>query len=266
MDEQTRAAVAARLHTALRDRTPLPPVTQDFPELTVDDAYAIQRLGISMRCEAGARIVGMKIGLTSKPIQQALGVDRPDFGHLLSSMHVPNGGTADLDTLIAPRAEGEIAFVLAADLPEGPCTEADVLRATDFVTPTIEIIDSRIADWKITLADTIADNASSGLFVLGGKKTPIEGLDLRTVGMNVELNGELITTGAGAASLGDPVRSVAWLASTLAEYGMRLRAGDIVLSGGLAAAAPVKHGDWMRIELLTLGSVSVRFARGGVPA
>lgn len=262
LDDTTRAAFAMSLLGALDERRPIAPLTEVTPDLTVDDAYAIQRLGIEQRCRRGARIVGMKIGLTSRAIQQALGVNEPDFGHLLSTMRVPDGGSVDLSTLVAPRAEGEIAFVLGSDLPETDCTEADVLACTAFIMPTIEIIDSRIRDWKLTLADTVADNASSGLFVLGGRKVPVDGLDLRTLGMNVEVNGDLHATGAGAAAMGSPVTSVAWLAATLGRHGMRLRAGDIVLSGGLAAPNTPNPGDWMRVSMQHLGSVSVRFAGG----
>lgn len=262
LDDTTRAAFAMSLLGALDERRPIAPLTEVTPDLTVDDAYAIQRLAIEQRCNRGARIIGMKIGLTSRAIQQALGVDEPDFGHLLSTMRVADGGTVDLSTLVAPRAEGEIAFVLGSDLPETDCTEADVLACTAFVMPTIEIIDSRIRDWKLTLADTVADNASSGLFVLGGRKVPVDGLDLRTLGMNVEVNGDLHATGAGAAAMGSPVTSVAWLAATLGRHGMRLRAGDIVLSGGLAAPNTPKPGDWMRVSMQHLGSVSVRFSGG----
>ncbi|MEN3039098.1 MAG: fumarylacetoacetate hydrolase family protein [Candidatus Kryptonium sp.] len=188
-----------------------------------------------------------------------LNVNQPDFGYLFDTMYVEDGGTIKLNSLIQPRVEGEIAFVIGKDLIGPGITEADVLRATEFVVPSIEIVDSRIKDWKIKIQDTIADNASSGLFVLGGKKTTIDNLDLRCLGMLLEQNGDVVVSGAGAASLGNPVKAVAWLANKLAEFGEYLKAGEIILSGSLGQLVVPKRGDFFKVTIQKLGSVSVKF-------
>jgi len=247
------------LRDAEQQRVQIEPLTGCEPSITLADAYAIQNNGMARKLANGNVHLGWKIGLTSKPIQQMLGVSEPDFGRLLSSMYVYEFDTVQLASLIQPRAEGEIAFVLETDLAKDFVTEADVLRATSFVVPCIEIIDSRIQDWKIAIQDTVADNASSGLFVHGGKRSSVEGLDLKTLGMVVEKNEEVHATGAGAAALGNPVKSVAWLANTLRSFGQSLAAGDIILSGGLAATVTPTTGDVIRVSIQRLGSVTVRF-------
>ena len=235
------------------------PVAGRFGPLTVADAYAVQLANIDLRRSAGDRVLGRKIGLTSLAMQTQLGVDQPDYGHLLASMGVANGGAVTTAELIAPRIELEIAFLLGRTL-EGPgVTVADALAATEAVFPSLEIIDSRIADWKIGLVDTVADNASSGRFVLPSRLTPARDLDLRLVGGIMEINGVLTSWSCGAAALGDPAACLAWLANALAAYGGRLEAGDIVLSGALDKSMPVKPGDVVRAEFDRLGSASVRF-------
>jgi 2-oxopent-4-enoate hydratase len=247
------------LAAAAAERRPIPPLSETYPELTVEDAYAIQAEGIARR---GGVIRGRKAGLTSAAMQAQLGVDEPDFGTLLDEMLVEDGDEIDLTRLIQPRAEAEIGFVLEHDL-EGPGLAAtDVLRATAGVLACIEVIDSRIADWKIGLVDTVADNASSALAVTSGRLVPVGGLDLRLVGMAFYRNGELAETGAGAAVLGNPARSVAWLANKLGELGERLRAGELILTGALHRSVAVQPGDVFRAELNHLGSVTTRFSDG----
>jgi 2-oxopent-4-enoate hydratase len=257
--------IAARLRAAFETKTPCAPLKAEHPELSVEDAYAIQAQNLAARQERGlhgrpARLVGRKIGITSKAVMDWLKVGEPDFGGLLDDMVVPDGGVAPMSRLLQPRVEGEIAFVLARDL-EGPgVTAADVLRATDFLLPSLEIIDSRIAEWKIAYEDTIADNASSALFVLGATPVSPRGLDLELCGMALRKNGALVATGAGAACLGHPVNAVVWLANKLGELGEKLRAGQVILSGALGPVAPVTAGDSVDVEVAHLGRCSVRFA------
>jgi 2-keto-4-pentenoate hydratase len=248
------------LATAAADRVPIEPLTTTHPELTVQDAYAIQAAGIERRLGEGRVVRGRKAGLTSAAMQAQLGVDEPDFGTLLDDMLVEDGEEIAVDQLIQPRAEAEIGFVLERDL-EGPGLSAtDVLRAAAGVVACIEVIDSRIADWKIGLVDTVADNASSALAVASGRLVPVAGLDLRLVGMAFYRNGELVETGAGAAVLGNPARCVAWLANKLSEFGERLHAGELILAGALHKSVAVEPGDVFRAELNHLGTVTTRFS------
>ncbi len=247
------------LSTAVSDCRPIEPLTASQPGLTVADAYSVQAAGIERRLREGRVIRGRKAGLTSAAMQQALGVDEPDFGVLLDDMFVEDGGEIALGRLLQPRVEAEIGFVLERDL-EGPgVTAYDALRATAGVLACIEVIDSRIADWRIGLVDTIADNASSGLVVSAGRLVPAAAHDLRLVGMAFYRNGELVDTGAGAAVLGNPARCVAWLANKLSEFGTRLRAGELVLAGALHKAVSVEPGDVFRAEFNHLGAVTTRF-------
>jgi 2-keto-4-pentenoate hydratase len=250
---------AERLLEAHAARRPIAPLTEQDPQLTLADAYAIQSAVIDAQVRDGARVVGRKVGLTSKPMQEMLGVDEPDFGVLLDGMAVEDGGVVALDRLLQPRAEAEIAFLMQADV-EGPnATAASVIPAIAGALPAIEIIDSRVADWKIRLVDTVADNASSGMFVLGAQLTPLAGLDLRLEGMALWQDDRLVDTGAGAAVLGNPLHCVAWLANTLSAYGTGLRAGDVVLAGALHRAIPIRGDEVLRAEFTRLGAVSVRF-------
>lgn len=247
---------AARLREAELSATPLPPLTEDRPELTVAEAYEIQRHGRELRLGAGERLVGRKVGLTSAAMQEMLGVDQPDYGALFDTMLVPDGGTIETAALIAPRVEAEVAFVLER-APEEPSRDA-VLAAARAVVPALEVIDSRVADWRITIADTIADNASSALFVLGAER-PLEGLDLGA--LEVELRaGDALEHGRGDAVLGHPAEPVAWLAEALAAYDERLAPGDVVLPGALCRAVPVKAGDSAHADFGPLGTVGVSFA------
>jgi 2-keto-4-pentenoate hydratase len=248
------------LLSAERERQPLSPLTELDSTLTVDDAYQIQLRTIEQKMKEGHRIVGKKIGLTSVAMQQLLGVDQPDYGHLLDNMVIEDGGTVPWERVMQPKVEAEIAFVLKRDLVGPRVTMLDVLQATDYIVPALEIVDSRIADWKIRLADTVADNASSGLYVLGGKRVPIHSVDIAQIGMALYRNGELANTGVGAAALGHPAFCVAWLASKLYEYGKELKAGEVVLSGALSAAVSAEPGDFFSARFAHLGEVRVQFA------
>lgn len=259
MEAQLMHNLAMELEDARRNRAQVAPLTDRFKEISIGDAYRIQQTLLELRQTSGAHLLGRKIGLTSIAIQTALGVSEPDYGHLLSDMHVFTRDAVQLQSLIQPRAEGEIAFVLERDLDMPFVTEADVLRCTAFVMPAIEIIDSRIRDWKIKLEDTVADNASSALFVIGSRKTPIDNLDLCALGMSLYRNGSISATGSGAAALGSPAKAVAWLANALHAHGVTMRAGEIILSGGLAATVTPSKGDWIEVEMERLGNVSVRF-------
>jgi 2-keto-4-pentenoate hydratase len=214
---------------------------------------------MEMKKAAGQIVVGKKIGLTSLAMQAMLGVKEPDYGHILNGMVVMEAQKVLAAELVAPRIEGELAFVLKEDLKGPGVTLTEVLRCSEGVIPSLEIIDSRIADWKIKLPDTVADNASSARVVLGGTITPPHSLDLRTVGMVLEKNGEIAATAAGAAVLGHPAQAVAWLANKLAAYGIILRKGEVILSGSLTAAIPVAAGDFIRADFGPLGDVKIKF-------
>mgnify|MGYP001197260208 FL=1 len=254
------AALADHLEEAVRTGKGVAPLTELVPDLTVEEAYAVQLETIRRKTESGSRIVGKKIGLTSVAMQQLLKVDQPDYGHLLDDMVVENGGVIPSGKVLQPRVEGEIAFVLKKDLVGPRVTAADVLLATDYVLPALEIVDSRVADWKIKLQDTVADNASSGLYVLGGKPVKPSEIDLVMAGMVLYQNGEIVNTGVGAAALGNPAACVAWLANKLHEFGIVLKAGEVILSGALSAAVWAKPGDHFRARIAHLGEVSVSFA------
>jgi 2-oxopent-4-enoate/cis-2-oxohex-4-enoate hydratase len=248
------------LYAALRERRTVEPLTNREPGLTIDDAYQISLHLLARRLRDGEQVVGKKTGVTSKVVQAALGVHQPDFGYLTNVMSYEDGSELAISKeLIAPRAEGEIAFVLERDLKGPGVSAADVLAATAFVKPCFEIVDSRIADWKIKIQDTIADNASSGMFVMGSIPAPPRGLDFITCGMVVWKNGEVLSTGAGAAALGSPLNCVAWLANTLGERGESLLAGEVILSGSLVPLEPIKSGDFMQLRIAGIGDASVRF-------
>jgi 2-oxopent-4-enoate/cis-2-oxohex-4-enoate hydratase len=248
------------LYSALRERRTVEPLTAREPQLTIDDAYGISRRMLARRLESGETVVGKKIGVTSKAVQRMLDVHQPDFGWLTDRMRCESGREMPISTeLIQPRAEGELAFLLARDLRGPGITPAAVLAATEHVSPCFEIVDSRIQDWKIRIQDTVADNASSGMFLLGEGRVDPRKVDLVTCGMVVWKNGEVISTGAGAAALGSPLHSVAWLANTLGEYGISLHAGEVILSGSLVPLEPVRAGDEMRLAVGGIGTASIRF-------
>ncbi len=247
------------LYDALKGCRTVAPLTARHADITINDAYAIQQRMLARRLAAGERVVGKKIGVTSQAVMDMLGVFQPDFGWLTDGMVYNEGQAIPASTLIQPKAEGEMAFILKKDLIGPGVTNADVLAATECVMPCFEIVDSRIRDWKIKIQDTVADNASCGLFVLGDQAVSPRQVDLVTCGMVVEKNGHIISTGAGAAALGSPVNCVAWLANTLGRFGIALKAGEVILSGSLVPLEPVKAGDVMRVDIGGIGSASVRF-------
>lgn len=259
MDNALIERLGDELYTALRQRSVVEPLTNRHAEITVEDAYHVQQRMIARRQQDDERIVGKKIGVTSRAVMNMLGVFRPDFGYLLDAMIVNEGESIDSSTLIQPKAEGEIAFLLKKDLIGPGIGNADVLAATECVMPCFEIVDSRIRDWKIRIQDTVADNASCGVFVLGDRAVDPRRIDLVTCGMVLEKNGEIVATGAGAAALGSPLNAVSWLANTLGVLGIGLKAGEIVLSGALAAMFPAARGDNFRVSIGGLGNCSVRF-------
>ncbi|CAM3675944.1 2-keto-4-pentenoate hydratase [Mesobacillus zeae] len=251
--------IAAALIEAEANKQAVPSLTQQYADLEVTDAYNIQLEVIKRKLAGGRTVIGKKVGLTSVAMQQMLGVEEPDYGHLLDGMELSCGEKVKINELLHPKIEAEIGFILGEDL-EGPnITFLDVLMATKHVMPTLEIIDSRIADWKIQLADTVADNGSSAKVVLGEQLTAIDGIDLRSVGMTLYKNGEMIATGSGAAALGHPAHAIAWLANKLSEFGISLKAGELILPGALSAAIAVEEGDTVTAQFGPLGSVFVNF-------
>lgn len=250
---------AKELREAEETKLGIAPITSVRSDLTINDAYAIQLENIYRKLEQGHKVVGKKIGLTSLAMQNLLGVNEPDYGHLLDSMVIENGGAVPVDKVLQPKVEGEIAFILKKELRGPNVTTLDVLQATEYIVPALEIVDSRVQDWKIKLADTVADNASSGFFVLGGKPLKIDEVDMKLVGMVLTKNGEIINTGVGAAALGNPASCVAWLANKLSEFDIPLRQGEVILSGALSAAAEAKAGDVFTARFAHLGQVSVCF-------
>ena len=247
------------LYDALVACKTITPLTSRHADLTIEHAYAIQQRLIARRITAGERVVGKKIGVTSQAVMHMLGVFQPDFGILLDGMVYNEGQPIEAKTLIQPKAEGEIAFVLKHDLMGPGVSAADVIAATEGVMACFEIVDSRIENWKIKIQDTVADNASCGVFVLGDRLVDPRDVDLGTCGMVLEKNGEIVATGAGAAALGHPANAVAWLANTLGRLGMGLKAGEVVLSGSLGIMVPVQAGDSLRVSIGGIGGCSVRF-------
>jgi 2-keto-4-pentenoate hydratase len=254
-------AAAARLAEAMRSGVPCDPITDLLPGGTIDDGYLVQQRMLEIT-RAGQRRVGRKIGLTSRAVQTQMGVDTPDFGVLFAEMAVGDREPVPGSVLLQPRVEAEVAFVLGRDLPDRPVIASDVLRATDFVVAAIEIVDSRIRDWRISIVDTVADNASSGMFVLGGSPRRLTDIDdLRDATMSLTRDGTELSSGTGAACLGHPVNAVVWLANAVAERGAPLRAGEVILSGALGPLVPVERGATYVASIDGLGSVRASFAR-----
>jgi len=257
--------LAERLWNAQATGAPCRALTDTNPDLAIADAYAIQEFNLERRMNEGglqgrkARLVGRKIGITSEAVQSWLNCSEPDFGGLLDDMAVGDGERADISRLLQPRVEGEIAFILKKCLMGPGITAAHVVAATECILPAIEIIDSRIIDWKFRLADTIADNASSGMFVLGTRPMLLNDADLRLMGMTLRKNGTVVSTGAGAACLGNPVNAVVWLANKLGEFGQQLGTGQVILSGALGPVSPVAAGDHVTVEIGRMGTISVGF-------
>ena len=259
MDQQQITQLGDELYAALTAGKTVSPLTSRGFDITIEDAYHIQQRMLARRIEKGEKVVGKKIGVTSKAVMNMLGVGQPDFGYLLDGMVYNEGESIPMDSLIQPKAEGEIAFLMNKDLMGPGLTAADILAATEGVMACFEIVDSRIQDWKIKIQDTVADNASCGVFVLGDKLVDPKKVDLALCGMVLEKNGEIVVTGAGAATMASPVNAMVRLANTLGRLGIGLNAGDIVLSGALGAMVPVKAGDSLRCTIGGIGGCSVRF-------
>lgn len=260
LDDGQVARLAQELYEAEFSGVPTIPISTRYPDATVADAYAIQAAGTMMRRGGGHVVKGRKVGLTAKVMQTQFGVETPDFGVLLASMFHPENTPMSSSELIAPRVEPEVSFVLDRPLRGPGVTVADVLAATAFVVPSLEIIDSRIKDWEITIVDTIADNASSARVVVGGTPTPLTDIDIRSIGVVLFRNGAIAETGATGAVLGNPATAVAWLANTLSDYGEQLDAGDFIMPGTCTRAIDVTPGDTIRGQFDGLGAVTVGFA------
>lgn len=249
---------ADRLRAAYRDGA-ISPLRETLEPTDADGAYAIQAINTAVWQGEGRRVVGRKLGLTAKAVQVQLGVDQPDFGVLFDDMEIADGGVLDPARVLQPKAEAEVAFILGADLDDAGTTPEQAGAAVAEVVAAIEIVDSRIADWKITFADTVADNGSSAFYVLAAERKPLAGLDLWTCGMALEVNGAVVSLGAGAACLGHPLNALAWLARTLAARGEPLKKGDVILSGALGPMVALNPGDVVKASIGGLGSVGFRY-------
>lgn len=261
MDEALTRQLGEELFAALRERRTLTPLTERHPGITVDEAYRVSLRFLACREALGERVIGKKIGVTSKPVQDMLDVRQPDFGFLTDAMQVADGASVSLARagLIQPRAEGEIAFMLKSDLQGPGVTREDVLAATAWVAPCFEIVDSRIHDWKIRIQDTVADNASCGVFVIGTQHSDPRALDLAAASMQLWKNGQPAGAGLGSAVQGHPAEAVAWLANTLGAFGIPFKAGEIILSGSLAPLVPAAPGDRFTMEIEGMGGCAIAF-------
>jgi 2-keto-4-pentenoate hydratase len=262
--EQALNELADRLWQAEVDHVPVEPISQDRPDLTVEDAYVIQDRNVTRRVTAGSVVRGRKVGLSTSRAQKLTGIDEPDCGVLLDDMFLDDSEEVPFDALLQPRVVSVMALVMASDLAGPGVTTADVLTAVGGVMPAIEVVDSRIADWRTLAVDTVADNASTGRVVLGGRISRVIDLDLRLEGMLLHRNGAPIESGAGAAALGSPARSVAWLANRLGRLGAGLRRGDVVLPGALHRMVPVRAADCFQAHFAHLGTVTAQFTEAAV--
>jgi 2-keto-4-pentenoate hydratase len=260
MDTKLIESIASRLRGAAESGNPIPPVREELAVGGVQAAYAVQNVNTQHAIKRGRRLVGRKIGLTSKSVQKQLGVDSPDFGMLFSDMALYDGEEIAMQRVLQPKVEAEIAFVLERDLIQPGATLAEVVSAIAYALPAVEIVGSRIENWNIKLLDTIADNASSGLFVLGTQPRKLDQIDLRLCGMAMERRGEPVSFGAGAACLGNPLNAALWLARTMVEVGSPLKAGDIIMSGALGPMVGVSAGDVLDTRIHGLGTVRSVFA------
>lgn len=256
--KQPFSLIASELLRAENSCEAVQAVSKRYPELSIEDAYQIQKINIDKKLTEGQVVTGKKIGLTSLAMQNMLGVNQPDFGYLLDRMEVTNGKT-DRKTMLQPKAEGEIAFVLKEDLQGPGVTPEDVIKATDYVVAAIEIVDSRIENWKINIIDTVSDNASSGRYILGDYKVKPADVNLLNIKMELWKNGAKVNEGKGADALGDPAYAVAWLANTLGEFGVALKKGEVVFSGALSAATAAESGDVFTAKFETLGDIQLKF-------
>lgn len=261
MDALSRSKAAQRLLAAYTSRTPIAPLTSTYKDMTLEDAYAVQLLQMHELVSGGRQVKGHKVGLTSAAMQRLLGVNEPDYGHLLDDFFYLEHMPIPMTGFLQPRIEPEVAFVLKKSLRGPGVTVPEAIAAVDFVLPALEIVDSRIRDWKIGLFDTVADNASSGALVLGSTPTKLGAVDLRLAGATFHRNGTVVGTGAGGAVLGSPLNSLVWLANTVGAMGTTLEAGHVVLPGSLCAMSPVAPGDTFTATFAGLGSVTARFAK-----
>jgi 2-keto-4-pentenoate hydratase len=259
LDDATRATLADELAQAERSRVPMDPLTAAQLDIDVVDAYEIQLINIRQRVADGAKVVGHKVGLSSEAMQKMMNVDEPDYGHLLDSMEVFENTPVKVANYLYPRVEVEVGFILADDLPGAGCTEDDVLAATAAFAPSIELIDTRIKNWQIKLCDTIADNASSAGWVLGTGRVSPKDIDITAIDAVLRCNGEVIAEGRSDAVLGNPVTAVAWLARKVDSFGVRLKAGDVVLPGACMRAIDARPGDSFVADFTGLGSVHLSF-------
>lgn len=259
MDAQSIEAVALKLRLAQKERSPIPPITPLLPTGDIAAAYRVQEANTTHALSQGRRLVGRKIGLTSVAVQKQLGVDQPDYGMLFADMGFGDGEEVPLSLVLQPKVEAEVALVLGRDLTADRHTIADIIRATDFALPSLEIVGSRIADWKIGILDTIADNASSGLFVLGTAPRKLDGLDLSLCGMSLRKGGEVVSTGVGRACLGNPLNAARWLADRMVALGRPLLAGDVLMTGALGPMVSISAGDAVEAEIAGLGTVRAGF-------
>ncbi|CAK7022047.1 MAG: 2-hydroxyhexa-2,4-dienoate hydratase [Desulfovibrio sp.] len=260
MDRKTVKALAKNLRNAELKRKPVGALTATHPNMTVEDAYAVQYAAVETRIAEGGTLIGKKVGLTSRAMQDFLRVSEPDFGHLFADMLCDEETPVSVNRFLQPKVEAEIAFIMGEDLQGPGVTMMDVLRATAAVVPSFEVVDSRIANWKIKIQDTIADNGSSAAFLLGSQLVPVDAVNLKHVGLVLEKNGTVIDTAAGAAVLGHPAQAVAWLANALGRMGVGLKKGEIVLSGSFTKAYEVEAGDLFTATFSGLGSVKILFA------
>ena len=251
--------ISQELYTALVDKKTLIPITTEFPNFSIDDAYEVSKQFLAKRINNGEKVIGKKIGVTSKVVQEMLGVHQPDFGFLTDAMQVQNGSQVDLASLIQPRAEAEIAFILSESLNGPRITRDDVISATSAIVPCFEIVDSRINNWEIKIQDTIADNASCGIFCLSDTYVDPKKFDLALLEATVFKNGNQISSGLGSAVQGHPAEAVAWLANTLGNYGISLDEGDIILSGSLVPLEPIISGDQFSMEIAGIGRCDLNF-------
>lgn len=250
---------AKAIALARQQRKPIDPISDTYGIATLDDAYEIAQINTRERLQAGARISGKKVGLTSRTVQQQLGVDQPDFGVLFTDMEFLNGDMICADSLLQPKVEGEVAFVLGNDIDQARPSWSEFLLSIAYAVPAIEIVDSVVKDWAITLYDTVADNASSALYVLGDQPVSIGSVSLADIGMQLMINGQIASTGSGSSCLGHPLRAAYWLACLMAKNNQPLRRGEVILSGSLGPMVPVNAGDHVEVTMGELGRVSCRF-------
>jgi 2-keto-4-pentenoate hydratase len=244
------------------ESAPIAPIRDILGTATdIDSAYAVQQINTNRKVASGRRISGRKIGVTSKAVQEQIGVDQPDFGTLFVDTEFGDGVDIPASRLIQPRAEAEVALVIGRDLDNAPHGFAEIVRAVEFALPSIEIVDSRIADWQISIVDTVADNASCGLYVVGSRPVPLSAFDVRTVPMSMSINGSEVSTGAGWACLGNPIHAARWLADVLCERNIPLKAGDVLMTGALGPMKPLGAGDEVVATFGDLGTVTTRLSR-----